>query len=57
MKQRHYIEDLQNFDGTLQELKLVVDYLYENYGYNTCVNLEIVSDTEVGVLIDMGELH
>jgi hypothetical protein len=45
MNEKHYIDDLTDFDGTLNELKLIVDYLHDNYGSCIGVKMEIENDS------------
>lgn len=56
MAEKHYIDDLTNFSGTLNELKCIVDYLHDNYGSEVSVGLETEDDVS-NVFLNMGEIH
>lgn len=42
--QKNYIDDLTNFNGNLHELKQIVDYLYESYGWHSSVEFETIDE-------------
>lgn len=56
MAEKHYIDDLTDFNGTLNELKLIVDFLHDNYGSEVEVKMEIEDDVS-NVFLEMGEVH
>jgi hypothetical protein len=56
MEQKHYIEDLENFEGTLEQLKLVVDYLVTNYGNTTLIGMDRCEEN-TSFSIFMGAIH
>ena len=56
MSEKHYIDDLTNFNGTLNELKYIVDYLHDNYGSEVSIGLEVEDDVS-NVFLHMGEIH
>ncbi len=56
MLEKHYIDDLTDFNGTLDELKMIVDYLHDSYGSGVEVKMEIEDDVS-NVFLNMGEIH
>jgi len=56
MAEKHYIDDLMNFNGTLNELKMIVDYLHDSYGSEVGVGLEIDDDIS-NVFLHVGAIH
>lgn len=51
---KNYIDDLTNFNGSLDELKQIVDYLHDSYGWDSnimveleydCINFAIIQET------------
>lgn len=51
---KDYIDDLTNFSGNLHELKQIVDYLHDNYGWysnvileseDECINFAVIMET------------
>ena len=45
MTSKSYIEDLTNFNGSLDELKQIVDYLHDNYGWDSNIVVEMQYDS------------
>lgn len=56
MLEKHYIDDLMDFNGTLNELKLIVDYLHNSYGSDIGVQMEIENDIS-NVFLRVGAVH
>lgn len=56
LKEKHYIDDLTDFNGTLDELKMIVDYLHDSYGSCTEVKMEIEDDMS-NVFLEVREVH
>lgn len=56
MVEKHYIDDLTDFNGTLDELKMIVDYLHDNYGSEIEVKMEI-EDEVSNVFLRVGGVH
>lgn len=45
VENKSYIEDLTNFNGSLDELKQIVDYLHDNYGWDSNITVEMQYDS------------
>lgn len=45
LKIKNYIDDLTNFDGTINELKQIVDYLHESFGWDSKISVELEYDS------------
>lgn len=45
LKIKNYIDDLTNFDGTINELKQIVDYLHESFGWDSKIAVELEYDS------------
>lgn len=56
MVEKHYIDDLTDFNGTLDRLKTIVDYLHDNYGSEIEVKMEI-EDEVSNVFLHVGGIH
>lgn len=56
MLEKHYIDDLTDFNGTLSELKMIVDYLHDSYGSGVEVKMEIEDDMS-NVFLEVRGVH
>lgn len=55
--QKDYIEDLTNFSGSLNELKQIVDHLYDRYGWHSNISVESTADDCVSFLVTQDTRH
>ena len=53
---RDCIEDLTNFRGDIHELKQVVDYIYDQYGWDAKIHVEN-EDDQINFIVQVDTMH